>query len=81
MTTAACGRNRFGLGVLALSLVGLASIDVRTQVPVTAPTPNFELTFHPELMFNLWPADFNRDSRRRSGRRPVEQQLLAARRD
>jgi FG-GAP-like repeat len=33
--------------------------DAQTVVPI----PNFALTFHPQLYFNLWPGDFNEDGR------------------
>jgi hypothetical protein len=50
---------RMRVALLASIMAGL-SAGLGAQ---TVPTPNFTLARHPQLVLNVWPADFNRDGR------------------
>jgi hypothetical protein len=40
---------------------GWLALPLYAQVPPSS--PNLRLTLHPDLTFNVWPADFDRDGR------------------
>ena len=43
--------------------MGMAGLAVASYAQSAPPTPNFTVSAHPTLTFNLWPGDFNRDGR------------------
>ena len=48
---------------VACLMTGMAGLAVSVNAQATAPTPNFSVSWYPNLAFNVWPADFNEDGR------------------
>jgi hypothetical protein len=48
---------------VAIALTGMAGLGVQAHAQTRLPVPNFSITRHPLLYFNLWPGDFNEDGR------------------
>src|SRR5687767_13133505 len=48
-------------GCLVGAIMAGLALPLYAQTP--APSPNLKLTLHPDLTFNVWPADFDRDGR------------------
>jgi hypothetical protein len=46
---------------LWVCLAGMAVLGASGHAQTTVPVPNFQLSWHPQLYFNLMPADFNED--------------------